>query len=568
MDPNKVSAVREWPVPKNQKDVQSFLGFANFYRRFIRGFSQVAAPLTALASPKATWAWTKDCQDAFDDLKAMFCAEPILALFDPELDCIIETDASDHVSAGVLSQRDHNKVLQPVAYFSKKHSPAECNYEIYDKELLAVILAFQEWRPELEGAQGQVTVLSNHKNLEYFMSTKSLNRRQARWAKYLSRFDFKIYYRPGKLGTKPDALTRRSGDLPTEGDPRVEYQNQVVLKPHQIASDKETKSCQIALMTETDKPDQTETDKPDQTERDELDLDKAISKAYEHDDFASEILTALRQNSTYSKKITLAECKEENGRLWYQGRLYIPNDKRLRTRICQTHHDTPGAGHTGRTKTLDLIRRSYFWPGMRNIIARFVRNCHTCSRSKSRRHVKYGVLKPLPVPSQRWTNISMDFVTGLPTSDGSDAILVVVDRLTKMRHFIPTTIEASAETVADLYINCIYRLHGIPDTIVLDRGPQFVALFWKLLCQRLQINCLLSTAFHPETDGQTEVSNAAMEQYLRAYTSYQQDDWTRWLGLAKFAANNAFSEPLQCSPFFANYGYNPKFGFEPQRTLT
>lgn len=431
-----------------------------------------------------------------------------------------------------------------MAYFSKKHSQAECNYEIYDKELLAVIQAFQEWRTELEGSPLEIKVLSDHKNLQWFMTTKQLNRRQARWAEYLSRFNFKIHYRPGRLGTKPDALTRRSGDLPSKEDPRIN--NQVVLKPHQIA--------QTHLS-------------PMELEQEQRTLEEDIADGYEGDAFIQEILALLRNGSTYSKKITLSECEERNGQLWYQKRLMVPDDERVRLRIVEAHHDAPPAGHNGRTKTLELIRRSYFWPQMRTFIGRYVRNCHVCAKSKSRKYAKFGVLRPLPVPNQRWKDISMDFVTGLPMSDGKDAILVVVDRLTKMRHFVATTIEASAETVADLYVNNVYRLHGFPSTVVSDRGPQFAALFWKTLCERLGADRLLSTAFHPETDGQTEISNAAMEQYLRAYTSYQQDDWVKWLGLAEFAANNAFSEPIQCSPFFANYGYDPRIGFEPRPPL-
>lgn len=551
MDPAKVTAIQSWPRPQGKKDVQSFIGFANFYRRFIKGFSEIAAPLTSLTGGNSVWQWTPECEEAFENLKQLFCTAPILALYDPDLECIVETDASDHVTGGILSQPSKDGLLRPVAYFSKKHSPAECNYEIYDKELLAVIQAFQEWRTELEGATHQIKVLSDHKNLQWFMTTKQLNRRQARWAEYLSRFDFKIHYRPGRLGTKPDALTRRSGDLPSAGDPRIETRNQVVLKPYQIA---QSHLCPVEVTEEED-------------EEVEPTLAEAISTAYENDGFAQEILRLLRDGVTQSKKITLSECESREGQLWYQGRLYVPDNEKLRVRLCEAHHDAPAAGHNGRTKTLELIRRSYFWPQMRKFIARYVRNCHICAKSKSRRYAKFGVLHSLPVPNQRWKDISMDFVTGLPSSDGKDAILVVVDRLTKMRHFIATTVEASAEVVADLYVTHIYRLHGFPDTVVSDRGPQFAALFWKTLCLRLGTSRLLSTAFHPETDGQTEISNAAMEQYLRAYACYLQDDWNKWLALAEFAANNAFSEPIQCSPFYANYGYNPRIGFEPRPVL-
>ena len=151
-----------------------------------------------------------------------------LAHFDFEKECIVETDSSDNVSAGVLSQYGDDGLLHPVAFFSRKHSPQEINYEIYDKELLAIIRSFEEWRPMLEGAGLPVKILTDHRNLVYFMSTKQLSRRQARWSEFLSRFNFVIQYRPGKLGAKPDALTRRSGDLPKEGDGRLQQMVQTV----------------------------------------------------------------------------------------------------------------------------------------------------------------------------------------------------------------------------------------------------------------------------------------------------------------------------------------------------
>jgi len=234
MDPKKIATVKAWPKPKNLKDIQAFLGFANFYRRFIMGFSAIVKPLTALTKKGTPFIWTKGCQDAFQTLKERFISAPILKWFDPDKRIIVETDSSDYVSGGILSQPDDDNILHPVAYFSRKHSNEECNYEIYDKELLAIIRAFEEWRPELEGAKYPITVITDHKNLEYFMSTKLLNRRQARWSEFLSRFDFKITYRPGKQGIKADSLTRRSEDLPRGGDQRLIHQSQVVLKPKNL----------------------------------------------------------------------------------------------------------------------------------------------------------------------------------------------------------------------------------------------------------------------------------------------------------------------------------------------
>ena len=230
MDPKKIEAIQKWETPSCLTDVQAFIGFANFYRRFIRGFSKIIAPMVALTRKGTKFGWNDNCQSAFDCLKTAFTEAPVLAPFDWEKEIILETDASDYVSAGVLSQYGDDGTLRPVAFFSKKHSITECNYEIYDKELLAIIRCFEEWRPELEGTASPIKVITDHRNLEYFTTTKLLNRRQARWAEFLSRFNFRITYRPGKLGVKPDALTRRSEDLPKEGDERLQHQSQVVLK--------------------------------------------------------------------------------------------------------------------------------------------------------------------------------------------------------------------------------------------------------------------------------------------------------------------------------------------------
>jgi Reverse transcriptase (RNA-dependent DNA polymerase)/RNase H-like domain found in reverse transcriptase len=211
MDPAKIKTIIEWEIPMNVKDVRAFLGFANFYRRFIQDFSRIAAPLNALTKKDVRFCFSEACKHAFEHLKRQFITAPILRHFDPDLVCVVEADSSDHMSAGILSQYDEG-ILRPVAYFSRRLTPPECNYEIYDKELLAIIRCFEQWRPELEGATFPIEVLSDHKNLQYFTTTKQLSHRQARWSEYLSRFRFKIRYRPGTQGQKPDSLTRRTQD--------------------------------------------------------------------------------------------------------------------------------------------------------------------------------------------------------------------------------------------------------------------------------------------------------------------------------------------------------------------
>jgi hypothetical protein len=357
------------------------------------------------------------------------------------------------MSTGVLSQYDDEGILHPVAFFSKKHSPAECNYEIYDKELMAIVRAFEEWRPELQSVINPIRVLSDHKNLEYFTTTKLLNRRQARWSQFLSQFNFKIVYRPGTAGGKPDALTRRSGDLPKEGDDRSLENQTTIIKPENI--------LHASAATPSNQPDiPPALDAPT--------LNRLFHEAYATDPFPNKVLQMLRDGTKQCKDITLAECEERNNLLLYRRQIWVPDYEPLRLHLMQQHHDTPTAGHPGRSKTLEYLSRTYTWPKMRADVDRYTRNCHTCQRSKSNRHAPFGVLRPLPIPEHPWQDISMDFVTGLPWSNGYDAIWVVVDRLTKERHLIPCCTDVDAKELANLFIAHIFGLHGLPLTIISD----------------------------------------------------------------------------------------------------
>ena len=288
-----------------------------------------------------------------------------------------------------------------------------------------------------------------------------------------------------------------------------------------------------------------------------------FEKAYEEDPMPSSVLRALREGHERHPEITLAECEQRGPYLFYRERLFVPDYADLKAELLRACHEDPVAGHPGRSKTYELLSREYYWPGMYSLVKKWVQNCHTCRRSTPSREARQGVLRPLPVPERAWQDISMDFITHLPLCQKYDAVLVVVDRLTKMRHLIPCTGTCDAEGVARLYVKYIWKLHGLPTTIVSDRGPQFISAFWKHLNRRLKVNSLLSTAFHPETDGQTERMNAVLEQYLRAYVSYLQDDWVEWLPLAEFSTNLHVSETTRVSPFYANYSFHPRLGFEP-----
>jgi hypothetical protein len=233
MDPQKIWTIIEWKKPATIRDVQCFLGFANFYRIFIRNYSKIAAPLTQLTC-KDKLELNAETDQAFETLKKAFTMALILTHPDFQKPFFLETDASDFALGAILSQPDKDGRLHPVAFHSRKFTVAEINYEIHDKELLAIVDSFQEWRHFLEGAQHPVMVHTDHKNLEYFMSAKVLNRRQARSSISLSRFNFVITYRPGSKQIQSDALSRRAYLTPREGDATYDQQKTTLIKPKQL----------------------------------------------------------------------------------------------------------------------------------------------------------------------------------------------------------------------------------------------------------------------------------------------------------------------------------------------
>jgi hypothetical protein len=575
MDPAKVMTIRDWKQPTNLRDLQRFLGFANFYRRFIRGFSPICRPLNDLLKKGTTWEWLDTHNAAFEALKTAFITAPVLAMFDYDRKTVLETDASDWASGGVLSQIDDEGVLRPVAYFSAKHSAAECNYEIYDKELLAIVKCLEEWRPELQGTQEPFDVLTDHKNLEYFTTTKALNQRQVRWSEFLTGFNFKITYRPGSKAIRPDALSRKPEDRPARADAdddRIKNRQRTMLPP-----DRFDEAALAELIREANEAGDitaapTRLILPD----DATPIDDLIDRAYQRSDTIRIALDALQDHTTRrwpkeirkEMRIAMAECKVVEGRIYYRDRLFVPaDDDELKIQIIYRAHSSGPGGHPGRYKTTELVSRTYWWPRLSRDVQSYVRACELCVRTKAPRTSPAGFLHPLAVPFRAWSDISVDYITPLPDCERTGRkykhIAVVVCRLTKMRHFIPVT-SLAAEELADQFVARVYALHGAPDTIISDRGTQFVSEFWRELSARLSITLKPSSAFHPETDGQTERVNAILEQYLRAFMNFHQDDWVDWLPLAEFASNNTVSETTGFSPFFANYGFNPRLGFEPR----
>ena len=509
-DPEKLAVINDWPPLRSVKEVQSFLGLANYYRRFVPAFATIAKPLTMLLQKDVNFRWTDSEQASFDEIKRLLTSAQVLQLPDPQRPFIVSTDASNYAIGAVLQQRDEHGNIHPVAFESKTLNPAELRYPIREKELRAIIHALDKWRPYLFG--NRVIIQTDHESLRYLKTQPKLTPRLARWLDFLEEFDYEIQYKPGKDNVVPDAISRRPD-----------------LHDHAEAID----MIQIQL---------------------EQPILQEIKDTTRTDDFAKEIIEQLGQ--TEPPRHVARHFTEQDGFLLFEDRIYVP--KPCRFEILKNHHDTPLAAHGGFHKTYELISRDYYWPNMSKEIKRYVLTCDACQRNKTRTTLPNGLLQPLPIPHEPWQEVTLDLITSLPrTQRNHDAVIVFVDKLTKMIHIAPTQTQCSAVQVARLFLHHVIRLHGVPQRIISDRDPRFTSRFWQELHRLFGTKLNISTAAHPQTDGQTERANRILEEMLRAYVNYKTDDWDLWLDTAEFAYNNSINATTQSTPFRLNYGRDP-----------
>ena len=481
MDPNKVKAVTTWPTPTTKRELQQFLGFVNFYRRFVKGFAKIAKPLTKLTG-KNDWLWTELQQKAFEELKQEITSERTLIIPKPGKPFRMETDASDFAIAAILSQQDDEGKWRPVAFMSKALNDTERNYEIYDKEMLAVMQGFYEWAHYLKGNDAVTEVLTDHQNLTYFRKPQNLNRRQARWIMDLQEYNFTIKHRPGKTNTKADLLSRRADY------PRGENDNKDVI----LLKKELFRNIEMQL---------------DEESYHWLLLRQEIAKTHKRY-FDKQVLKGIKDEDPNFVKDSLT-------RVWeWKGRIYIPAKKELREKVIQSCHEVPTAGHPGIAKTLELITRGFWWPQMKHDIELYIKACHICQTVKPNRQPKNAPLQPNEIPTEPWAVISIDLIGPLVPSKGKDMILVIVDQFSKKAYFLPCNTTITAQGVATLYRDNVFKEHGLPKKVISDREPQFVSSFMKELYKKLGIEPNPSTAYHPQTDGQTERVNQELEEYL------------------------------------------------------
>ena len=522
VDPHKIEAIVNWPRPTNVTEVRSFMGLAGYYRRFVKDFSRIAIPLTQLTRKNVPFEWNEKREKSFQVLKKRLVSAPILTLPSGTDGFTIYSDASHRGLGCVLMQ--HGKVI---AYASRQLRPHEKNYPTHDLELAAVVFALKIWRHYLYGVTCEI--FTDHKSLKYLFTQKELNMRQRRWLELIKDYDIIIQYHPGKANVVADALSRKS------------TANLACLVTSQAPLFVELERAEIEIVA------------PDAN---------AIFTAMIAQPTLMEVVKLRQPEDPYLWKIYEEMIENpkpdftlQDGALKFQGRLCVPDIPEIRRQVLEEAHSTKFTMHPGGTKMYKDLKETFWWPGMKKEIAEFVSQCLPCQQVKAEHQKPAGPLQSLPIPEWKWEHITMDFVVGLPNSPrGCNAIWVIVDRLTKSAHFLPVKTTYSLSKYANLYIAEIIRLHGMPVSIVSDRDPRFVSKFWKSLQRAFGTELNFSTAFHPQTDGQSERTIQTLEDMLRLCVLDFQGNWETHLPLVEFAYNNSFHASIGMAPYEALYG--------------
>ncbi|GJY66641.1 putative reverse transcriptase domain-containing protein [Tanacetum coccineum] len=504
VDPAKIESIKDWASPKTPTEIRQFLGLAGYYRRFIEGFSKIAKSMTKLTQKGIKFDWGEKEENAFQLIKQKLCSAPILALPEGSEDFVVYCDASHKGLGVVLMQRE-----KVIAYASRQLKVHEKNYTTHDLELGSVVFALKIWRHYLYGTR--CTVFTDHKSLQHILDQKELNMRQRRWLELLSDYDCDIRYHPGKANVVADALSHKE---------RIE--------PLRVRA---------LVMTIG------------------LDLPKRILEAQieaqKPENLVNEDVGGIIRRDIPKERLE----PRADGTLCLHGRSWLPCYGDLRSVIMHESHKSKYSIHPGSEKMYQDVKKLYWWPNMKADIATYVSKCLTCARVKAKHQKPSGLLVQPEIPEWKWDNIMMDFITKLPkSSQGFDTIWVIVDRLPKSAHFLPIRENDSLDKLARLYLNKIVARHRIPASIICDRDGRFTLNFYRSFQKALGTNISMSTAYHPETDGQSERTIQTFEDMLRACVIDFGKGWVKHLPLAEFSYNNSYHASIKAAPYEALYG--------------
>jgi hypothetical protein len=620
-DADKMARIREWRTPKNLKEVQRFLGLVQYLAHFMPDVTSYAGPLSAICRNGQPFYWKPLHEACFNSIKVIACRSPILKPIDPQsADPIwVICDASLSGIGALYGQGETWQNCRPAGFMSKKFSAAQTNYRVFEMETIAILEALSKWEDKLLGRK--ITVVTDHKALEFFKTQKRLSSRQARWMEFLARFNLDITYVKGESNLVADALSRyydnddwdaspaepnteyvdvdarldpdgedlpwdrfeetramrdrpqRQRRAPRRADDPATFAGKrpitEAIEPRQqeatdLASHKEGPARAEPLIVNRPSSDDHDPRVGESLDhspdlRPHLEGDRSIlmdiRNGYTGDKLLSKVAEHIGHYKTFETSDGLIYTKNRAGQAVLCVPSVVKNKRRLTEIVIAQAHEV--LGHLGPQKTADYIRRFYWWARIGQDVEQFCKTCPNCQTTKSSTQRVPGLLHSLPIPTRPWDSIAMDFVGPFPESDGHDYLWVVLCRLTSMVHLVPIRTTTTASELARLYVREIVRLHGLAGSIVSDRDSKFTSKFWRETHRLLGTKLLMSTSFHPQTDGASERAIRSVAQILRAFVRPDQRDWAEKTPMAEFALNSAISSSSGFAPFELNYGYSP-----------
>lgn len=500
-DPEKISAISNYPQPTNIKDVRRLLGLAGWYRRFIPDFASISAPITSLLKKtKMKFDWTDQAQQAFEQIKTRLSSSPVLANPDYEKPFIVQTDASDVGIGGILIQGE-GESERVIAYWSQKLSSAQRKYQTTERECLAVITAIEKFRPFIEGCR--FTVITDHASLLWLQNLKDPAGRLGRWALRLQAYDFELRHRKGKFMVVADALSRAIESVDVCNSSKT------------VSVDPWYENLKNKVINESDKYEQFKV------------VGNSLLK--------------------YCSRSRLNRSSNIN---W---RVVLP--KQERAEVLRSNHDDVLSAHGGFFKTSDRVKRKYYWPKMDEDIRNYVRNCEVCKATKPTNKVQKSPMGKYREANRPWEMICIDFVGPLPRSrKGNCYMLVVVDVFSKFVHIHPMRSATTQATVKCLEEH-IFLTFGVPRYLISDNGSQFTSFDFKKFLSSYNVTSWYTSRYHPQANA-AEAANKTAETAIRAYLKDEKNhkNWDRNVAKIACAMNTSKHTSTMQSPYFVNFG--------------
>ena len=562
VDPSKYSAIETYPVPKNVKNVRAFLGLAQFYRKYIKSFAQIALPLNKLLRKDVKFEWTEECNQAFLTLKKALITAPVLAFAQFDKPFILAVDASDESIGFVLSQLDSEGKEHPIAYGGRALRNEELRWHITDKEGLALVEAVRQFRPYL--ASMPFTVYTDNVSVKWLQQIKNCQGRLGRWALLLQGYNMEIIQKSSRNNANADGLSRRT--YPPLPEEEIEDPD-VCTVGYEVTFCYSNDLSDVKVQSVDTEPAKKSSEKGNSC----LNLQRLQRNCPDFQTIYKYKVTGEVPEDEKQARTLVAEASQfeiQNGLLYhfYTPRSRgVPREERLvkqlavprimRDDILRSYHDSlAGGGHQGHERTFAAIRLKYYWPKMYDQIGKYVQSCELCQQVKRPVHAKPPPLQPLPVADLfgRW---HIDILSGLPTTkDKYKHILVVVDSYSKWMEAHPLRTQEATEVAAVLYREVITR-YGAPRTLVSDRGQTFMSKLTAAMCELFQITRHYCSSYHPQSNSHVERANSIILQAFRIYCKDKQDDWPEILPSVMMAHRmTPCTQSSQESPFFLLFG--------------